>query len=607
MKIYRKYFKDKLFLKIIFLFSTITIVTIIIFSYLMFRSMADAAVERQLGIQRSAVQNINKYINNKYESVQNMMRDTYRDADLAFNTAYFLEHPYKEYIEYRLNRNNSSSTSDTVQIFRNRFEDDPDIATLMLYSASLQQLYVYNKANFKIIGTNAAKSLVPDAMYTGENSKVSTPNVWVRKTIEMPESPMFSVRIPINNNITLRNIGQLEVYFNSEKIWNSIENYREEIKGRIVVLSGSGDVIFDTDGSYYGNRYPHVEQINIVYDNDVTEQGDSIIKLTDTQGGYTVLSLIPKNELAATYRGVRNTIILVSSVCILFAILISTLFIMNFARRTHSIIQFTRKVKNGDLDARIEETKDDEIGQIAKSFNEMLVDLNLYIDRVYKAEIKQKHTEIAALEARVNPHFLYNTLEVIRMRAVSQGAADVGEMIYSLSMLFKNYVQQKPRYTLKDELEACRMYLELFRIRYKDKFSYEIICDKQLMSRTLLKMSLQPIIENYILHGMRTDGTDNKLMIQVAKIEEYLCVEIKDNGQGIPPDRLGQIKDALVNPDEYSGSFGLRSIHERLKLLYGAPYGVDIKSDLGRGTVVTVLFPDLGEDGTDDVQGVHSR
>ncbi|WMT41419.1 histidine kinase [Paenibacillus sp. D2_2] len=570
MKIYRKYFKNKLFLKIIFLFSMITIVTIIIFSYLMFRSMSNAAVERQLDIQRSAMQNINRYINNKYESVQNMMRDTYRDADLASNTSYFLEHSYKEYIEYRLNRNDSGLTSDTVQIFRNRFEDDPDIASLMLYSASLQQLHVYNNANFKIITTNAAKSYVPDAMYIGENSKVSAPNVWVRKTIDIPESPMFSVRIPINNNITLRNIGQLEVYFSSEKIWNSIENYRENIKGRILVLSSNGDVIFDTDGSFYGGRYPYMEQISTVYDNDVTGDGDSIIKLTDTQGGYTVLSLVPKKELAATYRGVRNTIVLVSSVCILFAILLATLFIMSFARRTHSIIQFTRKVKNGDLDARIAEEKDDEIGQIAKSFNEMLVDLNLYIDRVYKAEIKQKHTEIAALEARVNPHFLYNTLEVIRMRAVSQGAADVGEMIYSLSMLFKNYVQQKPHYTLKDELEACRMYLELFRIRYKDKFSYEIICDKLLKSRTWLKMSLQPIIENYILHGMRLDGTDNEITIKITKIDVYLCAEITDNGQGIPEDRLGQIKEGLANPDEYSGSFGLRSIHERLKLLYGA-------------------------------------
>ncbi|MFD2879620.1 sensor histidine kinase [Paenibacillus rhizoplanae] len=189
------------------------------------------------------------------------------------------------------------------------------------------------------------------------------------------------------------------------------------------------------------------------------------------------------------------------------------MFISNFAKRTHRIIRFTRKVKNGDLNTRIVDGKEDELGQIAKSFNSMLDELNQYIDQVYKAEIKQKHTEIATLEARVNPHFLYNTLEVIRMRAISSGAKDVGEMIYSLSMLFKSYVRPKLKYTFKDELEACRLYLELFRIRYKDRFAYTIECSPELEELPVLKMSLQPVIENYVLHGMRTGQTDNVIRI----------------------------------------------------------------------------------------------
>ncbi|GGH37214.1 sensor histidine kinase [Paenibacillus segetis] len=596
-KIYRKYFKNKLFMKMIFFFSMITIVTIIIFSYLMFTTMSQATVQRQLDIQKSAIQSVGNYIDNKYESVQTMARDIYRDSDLASNTSYFLEHPYEEYVKYRLDRfySDSGTTSDPVQVFRNRVEDDSDITSLMLYSAAQQYLYVYNNTQFKIISTNAARSFVPDAMYSEEASNISIPNIWIRESIDLPESPMFSVRVPINNNVSLRNIGQLLVYFNSNKIWGSLDNYKDKFKGTILVLSSTGDVIFDSSGIYYGNKYPYAEQINTVYDNDVTKEGMSITKLTDIQGGYTVLSLVPKNELAASYRGIRNTILMISSICILFAILISSLFINNFAKRTHSIIQFTRKVKNGDLNARVTEIREDELGQISKSFNEMLEELNLYIDRVYKAEIKQKHTEIAALEARVNPHFLYNTLEVIRMRAISQGASDVGEMIYSLSVLFKSYVQQKPRYTLKDELEACRMYLELFRIRYKDKFTYQILCDKKLENKIVLKMSLQPIIENYILHGMRTDWTDNQIRITVTDENEYLCVEVRDNGQGIHPERLAQIKEGLLHPDIYSGSFGIRSIHERLKLLYGRMYGVDIESELGKGTVVTIWFPNQGE------------
>jgi two-component system sensor histidine kinase YesM len=597
-KWYRKYFKHNVFMKIILLFSVIAVVTIITFSYLMFTLMSQAAVQRQQEIQKRTIESVGRYIGQKYDFVQAMMIDIYRDSDLTANTAYLLEHPYENYVRYRLDRyfNESNSTTDPVQYFRNKVEDDPDIRSLMLYSAAEQQLYVYNAhKQFEIISTNAAHSFVPDAMYVEEARNVSVPNIWVLKSISLADTPMFSVRSPVNNKLSLRNIGQLMVYFDAERVWNSMGNDKEDFKGTILALSADGDVLFDTSGKYYGAKYPHAEMVNSAYTDGEEVDGMVITKLTHGQGGFTVLSIVPKEEIAATYRGLRNTILTICLFCIAFAIITASLIISSIAKRTHGIIKFTRKVKNGDLDARITDFREDELGQISKSFNEMLDELNLYIDRVFKAEIKQKHTEIAALEAKVNPHFLYNTLEVIRMRAISQGAADVGEMIYSLSVLFKSYVQPKPKHTMKDELEACRLYLELFRIRYKDRFSYELRCGKELEGRLVMKMSLQPVIENYILHGMRADRSDNHISIVVTKEDEILRAAVTDNGRGIAPERLEQLKQGLLQIGEQSESFGLRSIHERLKLMYGEPHGIELASEAGSGTTVTVYFPDLGE------------
>ncbi len=599
-RIYRKYLKNNLFMKIILFFSVITIITIITFSYLMFRSMSDAAVRRQLDVQKGAIESVSNYIGGKYESVQRMMRDIYRDGELAANTSYFMEHPYQDYIKYRLDRfyNESGSTTDTVQYFKNQIEDDRDIVSLMLYSADLQQLYAYNSINqFKIIPTNASRSFVPDAMYLKEDANVSLSNIWIRKAVDLPDVPMYSVRVPMNNKQSLRNMGQLLVYFDTEKVQTSLSRFEDELKGSILVLSGEGDVIFDTSGLYYGKKFPYLEQINSTYDDDVLGEETVITKLTQSQGGFTVLSAVPKRELAKTYRGLRNTIVTISSICILFAIVIPSLFISNFARRTYGIVRFTRRVRNGDMTARIADERDDELGLISKSFNSMLDELNLYIDRVYKAEIKQKHTELSALEARVNPHFLYNTLEVIRMRAISQGAGDVAEMIYSLSVLFKGYVRQKARYTLKDELEACRMYLELFRIRYKDRFAYDIRCDKDLENKIVQKMILQPVIENYILYGVMPNRNDNRIIIDIDRTAEEggLRAVVSDNGRGIAPDRLAQVRQGLLDPKMNSESFGLGSIHERLTLLYGNSYGVAVQSEEGNGTTVTVCFPDVGE------------
>ena len=248
-------------------------------------------------------------------------------------------------------------------------------------------------------------------------------------------------------------------------------------------------------------------------------------------------------------------------------------------------------MKYGNLSARIDDTRDDELGQISHSFNDMLDELNLYIERVYKAEIKQKETELVALQARINPHFLYNTLEVIRMRAISQGARDVGEMIYSLSVLFKSLVQQKKNYTLKDEMEACRLYLELFRIRYKDIFTYTIQLDPVHNQHPVVKLSLQPIIENYVVHGIQTERSDNKLSIVVEEIGDVLQVEVRDNGKGIDPARLAEIREELDRPEESGQMFGLRSVHSRLRYLYGPEFGMTIESTLGEGTLIRVRYP----------------
>lgn len=602
--IYRNYFKNNLFMKILLFFSVITIVTIITFSYLMFMFMSEAAVQRQLDIQKRAIESVSGYISGKYESVQAMVRDVYRDEELASNTSFFLEHPYQDYVNYRLDRfymENSSST-DTVLYFRNVVDDDPDIRSVMLYSADLQQLYVFGNDNqFKIIPTNQARSLVPDVMYLQEGKNVETANIWVRKTVGLPDTPMYSVRIPINNKLTLRNIGQLDVYFDTAKVWGSLAMYQEELKGSILVLSANGNVLFDSSGTYYGRPYPYTEQLNSLYDNGVLGDGLVATKLTQSQGGFTVLSMVPKEELAKTYQGLRSTILTISSICILFAILIPALFIGNFAKRTNAIIRFTRRVRNGDFSARIADVREDELGQISKSFNDMLDELNLYIDRVFKAEIKQQQTELVALQARINPHFLYNTLEAIRMRAISQGARDVGEMIYSLSALFKSMVQQKKNYTLKDELEACRLYLELFRIRYKDRFSYEIQADPALYGKAFVRLSLQPIVENYIVHGIQTDRLDNRVTIEVREDGDTLKAVVNDNGKGIEPDRLAEIRRELERKEETGHMFGLRSVHTRLRFLYGSAYGIEIDSLPGAGTTITIRYPNREEMEGEDV------
>ncbi|MDQ0874682.1 two-component system sensor histidine kinase YesM [Paenibacillus sp. V4I3] len=602
-KMYRNYLKNNLFMKLLLLFSLITVITIISFSYFMYHSMSQAAINRELDIQKKAMTNVNNYLGGKYDSAQSIVFGLYRDSSLAAGISFMLQHPFQEYVQHGLEQYNlggNSTWNAGLQYFKNRVEDDEDIRSLMLYSVDQQTLYVLDhNRQLKIVPTNAAHSYIPEVMAL-DNKSVTLPNVWVREAASQWDNHLYSIRTPINDKQTLKNIGQQIVYFSADGIWKILPNDKEELKGTILVLSPDGGILFDSSDQYYGKPYPFMNQVSSLYENSGSNQSGYVTKLTQSKGDFIVVGIIPKNELEASSRRIGSTIFMISAICIFFAILIPSLVVMNVSKRTNQIIRFTRKVKQGDLNARIPDVREDELGQISRSFNEMIEELNQYIDRVYKADIKQKHTELTALQARVNPHFLYNTLEVIRMRAISHGAHDVGEMIYSLSALFRSLVQQKKIYTLKDELEACRLYLELFQIRYKDKFTYSIEWDRKLAPTRVMKMSLQPVIENYIVHGLRSECTDNELHIRVKQTEEFLHVQVEDNGNGITPERLSELESFLQAEETEGESFGLRSINQRLKLLYGSKFGVKLCSEPGKGTVVDIWLPmDDGKEGYD--------
>ncbi|NGZ77117.1 cache domain-containing sensor histidine kinase [Saccharibacillus alkalitolerans] len=611
--IYRKSVKNNLFAKTILLFSFITIVTVIAFSYFMFVSMSQSAVRRELDNQKAAMSAIDRYIGLRVGEADSIMPDIYRDDALSLDLSYFLMNPYPDYVRYRLDRyaQTGIDSANARTHMENVLETRPDIRKLVLYSSEQQMLYAFGRdGEFRTVPVNASQSYVPDAMAL-ENASVSVPNAWVSRALGSTGEAMYSVTVPVNDKQSLKNLGQLTVWFDSSRLWNALTAYEQEFNGGIFVLSSGGRVLFDTSGRYYGGKFPYAERLESVY--DVNSSGPSpegglyFNKLASTSGGYSVAGILTQAEAAESYRGLQNTIWTIGSVCIVFAILVPSLFIFRFVKRTNRIIRLTQRVKRGDLATRIGDPKEDELGQIASSFDDMLDELNQYIDRVYKADIKQKHTELAALQARINPHFLYNTLEVIRMRAVSQGARDVGEMIYSLSMLFKSFVQQKERHTLGDELEACRLYLELFRIRYKDRLAYDIQADPELLKAEVPRLSVQPIVENYIVHGIRSRDDNNRIVIFADGEQGDIAVRVRDNGRGIAADKLREVRCALHRTDENGeaeGGFGLRSVHERLRLLYGADYGIEVHSGgAGQGTLVEIRYRN-SEEGERHVQSV---
>ncbi|WP_204604717.1 histidine kinase [Cohnella boryungensis] len=594
-RIYRNYVRNNWFVKLILVYAGIAVLTIATLSYFAYVSLAKSIVDNKLDDQKNAMKSVDQFIESKYDAVQLMLQSIYRDQQLSDNVSYLLKNSYENYVSYRLDKfvNSANGVSKGLDFFKDRLEDDPDIENIILYSAEKQFLFVNDQHNLsKLVETKAARSYVPDAMIL-PNMDISTPNEWVRKAIGQWKPELIAVQSVINDMATYKMAGQLIVYYNSEAVTRALANYGESLPGYILALTPDGKVLFDSSGQYYGDLYPYASRIYGADGSAALDQDAYVSMLNAKHPGYVVVGIVPKAELAAYTQDLMRLIILIAIAGIFVAILIPSIFVLNFAKRVNRIIRSMRKVETGDMTVRIQDAREDELGQISRGFNDMLDELTRYIERVYKAEISQKQTELSALQARIHPHFLYNTLEVIRMRAVSQGVHDVGDMIYSLAGLFKSFVQSQAVVTLQEELDNCRKYLELFRIRYKDKFQYAFHADSELHGLEVAKMSLQPLIENYIVHGLRTDRDDNRIEISIVREEDRVRIDVRDNGNGIAKSRLEEIRQVLRFPEivNEKASFGLRSVNERLQLMHGKPFGVEIDSEPGQGTSVTVWFP----------------
>ena len=593
--------KHSMFLKMMIFFSGIAVLTLVTLAYVIFSALSQSIVNEELENQQQAMDMVNRYIENKVEWMQSFIQDVYQDQYLSQNLTYYLQMPYEEYMEISLEQllSGRGLKDQITLVLADLFERHPDLERIVVYSSDRQYLYTLAPGGRQLmISANAARSFIPDAMML-DTPSVTAPNIWVMKAIGLQETALYAVRAAINNPLTMQQIGQMFFYFDSHGIMEELKTSRETFKGYITVLTPDGRVLFDSSGTYYGHRYPYMQQVQSLEKEAYLDEASYFTALTQ-ENGYTVVGVLPKQELAEMVQPLRRNIALICFVCITVMIMIPALLLSNYAKRTNRIVKFLRNVETGNLMVRLADPHKDELGQIAAAINKMVEELNRYIDRVYKVEIKQQQTELQALQARINPHFLYNTLEVIRMRAVAQGAHDVGEMIYSLAMLFRSLVRQKHPYTLKDELEHCRLYLELFRIRYKDKFHYRIDCEPELRKTPVLRMLIQPVIENYVLHGLRKERDDNRIRIEAKRKDGDIEVTVQDNGRGMSREKLDEIRQSFRLPEAEGQSFGLRSVHQRLTMLYGPPYGVEMDSEEGTGTRVVIRFP-AKEEGDADV------
>jgi two-component system sensor histidine kinase YesM len=314
------------------------------------------------------------------------------------------------------------------------------------------------------------------------------------------------------------------------------------------------------------------------------------------QSPYTGWRTIGVFSLAETLREVlmiRYWTYFIGGLTMILAIMVGFFFTSSIAKPVLDLRSLMKRVEDGDLSVRFSGLPSDEIGELGLGFNEMIERIQSLIDQVYVEQRSKREAEIRILQEQIKPHFLYNTLDTIQWMAQEHRVDDVVSMVGALSSLFRIGLNKGREFiSLSDELEHVESYLCIQKMRYEEKFDYSIRCDPGLRSRQVMRLTLQPLVENAIYHGIKERRGHGTLLVEARADGGDLLITVSDDGVGMSEDTLAQLEESLEEGGSPIGGYGIHNVHERIRLTFGKPYGLSFTSVFGEGTVVTVRHPD---------------
>ena len=323
--------------------------------------------------------------------------------------------------------------------------------------------------------------------------------------------------------------------------------------------------------------------------------------------GWRTLGVFSLAEMLREVLLIRSWTYVIGGITMILAIVAAYFFTSSIAKPVLNLRSLMKRVEHGDLAVRFSGAPNDEIGELGLGFNEMIERIQSLIDQVYSEQQSKREAELRILQEQIKPHFLYNTLDTIQWMAQEHRVDDVVGMVGALTSLFRIGLNKGREFiALSEEIEHVESYLRIQKMRYEDKFDYAIDCGCSLKPRRVLRLMLQPLVENAIYHGIKERRGHGSLVV-AARIESGdLFLSVKDDGVGMSEAMLEKLNASLEDGGPSVGGYGIRNVHERIRLTYGKPYGLSYESAFGEGTKVTIRHP-LSSRRIEHVEGIDRR
>lgn len=308
--------------------------------------------------------------------------------------------------------------------------------------------------------------------------------------------------------------------------------------------------------------------------------------------GWKTFSIVSLNDFFPQASELQRAVFTMVAVAVLLAAVVILLISYTFTRPIGKLMTAMKEIEKGDFKIQVVNKSRDEIGRLTESFNFMVSKIDHLVKEVYQEKIAQKNAELEALQAQINPHFLYNTLDSINWMLMDIGADDISDVVVSLGDILKYSIHGKDVLVpLNEEVQYIESYLCIQKNRLEDRLCTSMEIQKEARACMVPKLILQPMVENAILHGIEPMKDWGRVRITAGLEQQNLLITIEDNGPGMAPEELEQCRAAVYSESGATDSIGMRNVHRRLRLHFGEEYGLAIESRHQEGTIVTLRMP----------------
>jgi two-component system sensor histidine kinase YesM len=407
----------------------------------------------------------------------------------------------------------------------------------------------------------------------------------------------FMRLMDVHNQDNTSNVLILSI--SKEKLLEMIKSIRLTSNSSVYLYSPEGELIAGTNQAYPVHPWKHLQEDEV----GRTDEGMLVWSTTSARSGWSLVMIQPEEEIYLESNQLSDFTNLIIMISIVMALLIPLGVYKGISAPLTELLHGMKQMRLGKFNTRLPNRRKDEFGALTEAFNQMIADQQMLIRDVYEHQLQLSKTELKFLHSQINPHFLYNTLDSIYWTAKNYDADEISEMVLNLSRFFRlSLGKGRETFTVEETVEHLMYYLRVQQFRFMDQFTVRFDIEESVKPILVLKLLLQPIVENSILHGLEKRGSGGELVISCTLEHEMLCLKVSDNGAGIPEERLHFIRSEMEHLDHQerfasmSGQqvnelFGLRNVLGRMKLYYGTEAKLIIDSRVGSGTSVTLQFP----------------